>query len=128
MITVLILACYLPLALIPAALPFSAIRHLRQSFPVLALVPVASSAIALALAQPLTGALGYAVALVPLVITFASLAIGILGIRFAIEARRAHFPIARLLVLTLLAMAPFLLILPFLVSASVTMLARFAGA
>ena len=127
MITILILASYLLLAIIPAVLPFSALLALRRSFPGLAFLPLGATVVALVLAQPLTNALGYAVAVVPLAISFVSLATGVVGMRFAIHAHRDGSVITKLVVLTTLAFVPFLLLAGSLVSAILATLARLTG-
>ena len=57
---------------------------------------------------PLTSAFGYAVALVPVLISFASLALGLTGARLAFHAAREGRTWKSLAVLALLAGLPFL--------------------
>lgn len=118
MVTLLLLACYLPLGLIPALLPSRVLRPAIPIFPALSLAPLTSAALALLLAQPLTNWLGYAVVLIPLLITLISLTLAVVGVRLTLIARREGGPIARLAISSILAGMPFALAVPFLVSAA----------
>jgi len=128
MVTVLLLACYLPLGLIPAFLPSRVIRPLTPILPFLSVIPLLSSAVALLLGQPLTNSLGYAVALIPLVISLISLTLAVIGVRLTVIAHREGRPISRLTVPTTLAAIPFALTVPFLVSAALSLVVGLGGA
>ena len=128
MVTVLLLVCYLPLGLIPALLPGRLLRPVAPIFPVLSVVPLSSAAVAFLLAQPLTNWLGYAVVLVPVFISFTSLTFGVIGVRLALVAHREGSPISKIAMLTILAGLPFALVMPFLVSAALSLVVSLAGA
>ena len=128
MVALLAVVCYLPAALIPVLLPFRLIRPLGAPFPLLSLLPLVTGALAVAFAQPLTNLLGYAVALVPLLVTFASLSIALIGIRLIRSSMRAGLPTAGLAIRTLLAAVPFLFVSPFLISVIVMLGTNLRGA
>ena len=127
MVTVLLLACYLPMALVPAVLPFRVLRPLTPTFPLLSIVPLTSAGVALLLAQPLTNWLGYAVALIPLFISLLSLTLAAVGARLTLAAHRGAKPIARLVITTALAAIPFALTVPFLVASAAALVESLAG-
>lgn len=108
MVTVLLVFCYVPVGLFAAVMPVSWIRPIDRVFPFLALLPLVSVLMAWAAVAPLTSAFGYAVALVPLLISFASLALGLAGARLAFHAAREGRTWKSLAVLALLAGVPFL--------------------
>jgi len=128
MVTVLLLACYLPLGLIPALLPSRVLRPITPIFPFLSIAPLSSAAAALLLAQPLTNWLGYAVALIPLLISLISLTLAVIGVRLTLIAHREGRPIAKQAIPTILAAIPFALTGPFLVSAALSLVVGLSGA
>jgi len=114
MITVLLFACYLPVAALPALVPFAWIRRIGPVYPGLAFVPIAMAALSLALARGLTGLFGCAVALFPVGISFVSLAVAVAGTRLWIHAGRSGDAVRGIAWRTALAGIPFLVLAPFL--------------
>lgn len=127
MVSVILLACYLPLAIVPALVPFRALRPFRSSFPLLAILPISVAAAALLFAGTLTSLLGYAVAFVPLAISFLSLMLAVVGIRFAVEARREAIPALGPTVFASIAAIPFGLTLPYIFSAAIGLVRTVGG-
>ncbi len=108
MVTVLLMFGYVPAGLLAAVMPVSWIRSIGRVFPLLALLPLVSVVMALAAAEPLTSSLGYGVALVPVLISFVSLALAIVGARLALHAAREGRAGRSLALFALLASLPFL--------------------
>ena len=117
MITVLLLACYLPVAAVPLVVPWPWIQKMQGVVVRFAWIPLGLSALALALAGPLTRVLSYGVVLVPLAISFLSLAMATAGARLVIRAARDRLPWQGLALRTLLAALPSLAVLPYLLVA-----------
>lgn len=115
MITVLLFACYLPVAALPALVPFARIRRVEPVFPGLAFAPVAMAVLSIALARGLTDLFGYAVVLIPVGISFISLAVAVTGLRLWIHAGRVGDPVRGIALRTALAAIPFLVLAPFLI-------------
>lgn len=108
MVTALVLFCYLPIGVIAAATPLSWIRVVERAFPIVAALPAASLLLAWAAARPLTSALSYGVALIPLGISYASLGTAVVGARLARRAAREGRPWMPLALFMVLAGLPFL--------------------
>jgi hypothetical protein len=73
------------------------------------------AALSLALARGLTGLFGYSVALIPIGISFISLAVAVAGTRLWIHAERSGETVRGIAVRTALAAIPFLILAPFLI-------------
>lgn len=115
MITALLLACYLPVAALPALISFNRIRRVEPVYPGLAFAPVAMAVLSIAMARGLTELFGHAVALIPVAISFLSLAIAMAGLRLWIHAGRVGGAVRGIALRTTLAAIPFLALSPFLI-------------
>ena len=115
MITILLFACYLPVAATPALVPFAWIRRIGPVYPGLAFVPIAMAALSLALARGLTSLFGYSVALIPVGISFVSLAVAVAGTRLWIHARGSGEAVRGIAAGIILAGIPFFILAPFLI-------------
>jgi hypothetical protein len=114
MTAIILLGCYLPVAMVPALLPFRLILPFRKIYVWLGVVPAVLSIIAIALANPLIRWMGYSVVFVPIVLSLLSLAGGIIGARLLRYEIGEGVPLRGTLFATLLASAPFLLTFPFI--------------
>lgn len=119
--TLLLFGCFLPLGLIPAVLPVQFIRPLKSLFRWLSVVPLASALILIGFFKPLAALLSYAVALLPLLIGAASLVSAVVGVRLVRQAKRENETITGLVVATVVAAFPFLVVSPFLVYALISL-------
>jgi TRAP-type C4-dicarboxylate transport system permease small subunit len=105
----LLIGCYLPMALIPALLPFRILQPFKPIYRWISPIPIASALAVVLLLDPLTRSLSYAVALLPVLISVFSLTTGVIGYRLVRQAEREGASTGELTVETVLAALPFLI-------------------